>query len=114
MAETCREIDEEDRATVRAALQRILTALATAGDSVDNLPQAQKAAVFNDQELANNILTKAGEDSRLICRQKRKWVRTVLARNALPLPNVVVPRNNPRRRCVKTNAYKCPQRAETE
>lgn len=69
--ETYSEISQKDREAVRAALQRISTALASAG-GVDSLTAAQKASVFNDQELANNILTMAGNDSRVICKREKK------------------------------------------
>jgi len=69
--ETYSEITQKDRETVRAALQRISNALANAG-SVENLSDAEKAKVFNDQETANNILTQAGEDSRVICNREKK------------------------------------------
>ncbi len=63
------EIRHEDKEKVVAALSRIGTALQQAG-GVDGLDKEQKVAVFNDQELANAILTRAGEDSRLICKRE--------------------------------------------
>lgn len=63
------EIGKADREKVVAALSRIGMTLRHAG-SVENLSPDQKVAVFNDQELANAILTKAGEDSRLICKRE--------------------------------------------
>jgi hypothetical protein len=63
---TYTEISSNDRSMVRDALTRISMALDSAG-SVDALSEMQKTSVFNDQETINNILTKAGEDSRLIC-----------------------------------------------
>src|SRR3546814_17151074 len=36
------------------------------------LNEMQKRRVFNDQELINNILTSADEDSRLVCRREKK------------------------------------------
>lgn len=65
------EINRADREKVLAALARIGTALQHAG-GVEGLSKDQKIAVFNDQELANAILTKAGEDSRLICKREMK------------------------------------------
>lgn len=62
------EIGKAEREKVVAALARIGTALQHAG-SVENLSKEQKVAVFNDQELANAILTRAGEDSRLVCKR---------------------------------------------
>lgn len=68
---TYSEISQKDREQVRSALQRIASALESAG-SVENLSKLEQAKVFNDQELANNILTEAGEDSRLVCNREKK------------------------------------------
>lgn len=68
---TYSEIAAADRETVKAALARIAATLDQAG-GVDQLKEQQKVDVFNDQELVNNILTKAGEDSRLVCKRVRK------------------------------------------
>jgi hypothetical protein len=68
---TYSEIDAGDREKVKAALARIATALDRSG-GVDQLKEQQKVEVFNDQELVNNILTKAGEDSRLVCKRVKK------------------------------------------
>lgn len=69
--ETYAEISSQDRATVREALNRIAGKLDMAG-GVESLTGQQKADVFNDQEKINTILTKASEDSRLVCRRERK------------------------------------------
>ncbi len=69
--ETYSEISAEDKAAAMAALQRIAQKLESSG-GVGNLTASEKAAVFNDQELANNILTKAGEDSLLVCKREKK------------------------------------------
>lgn len=69
--ETYSEISGKDRDLVKTALQRISNALASSG-SVDALADGKKAEVFNDQELVNNILTNAGEDSRLVCTREKK------------------------------------------
>ncbi len=69
--ETYREISAEDKATAMAALQRIARKLESSG-GIEHLNAAEKAAVFNDQELANNLLTKAGEDSLLVCKREKK------------------------------------------
>src|SRR3546814_19983702 len=37
-----------------------------------SLNERRKLRVFNDQELINNILTSADEDSRLVCRREKK------------------------------------------
>ena len=63
------EIAPEDRTSVLAALTRIDTQLSAAGN-VDGLSEAAKVAVFNDQELINTILTKARDDSRMLCRRE--------------------------------------------
>lgn len=69
--ETYSEIKARDRDQVVAALQRISAALTKAG-TVEALGDKEKAEVFNDQELVNNLLTQAGEDSRLVCRREKK------------------------------------------
>ncbi len=69
--ETYSEISAQDRTSVKQALDRIAEALAQAG-SVEALNAKQKTEVFNDQELVNTILTKAAEDSRLVCKRVKK------------------------------------------
>jgi len=69
--ETYSEIPRKDRETVNEALQRISSALADRG-GVAGLSDTEKAAVFNDQELINNILTRAHADSRLVCVREKK------------------------------------------
>ncbi|HEX7803244.1 MAG TPA: hypothetical protein VF471_10880 [Pseudoxanthomonas sp.] len=69
--ETYSEISTEDRATVNQALDRIAGLFQTYG-SVERLSWADRTQMFNDQEQINNILTKAGEDSRLVCRREKK------------------------------------------
>lgn len=69
--ETYSELSRNDRDRVRTALQRISSALASTG-GVDALTDGKKAEVFNDQELVNNLLTEAGEDSRLVCTREKK------------------------------------------
>jgi hypothetical protein len=63
------EIKAEDQARVLAALARIDAKLIN-GERA-NLSEADKLAVFNDQELVNTVLTQAREDSRLICKRER-------------------------------------------
>jgi hypothetical protein len=64
------EINRDDRAAVIAALDRMS---ATIGEgSAEALSPADKVAVFNDQELVNALLTKAGRDSRLVCRREKQ------------------------------------------
>jgi hypothetical protein len=69
--ETYSEIGSEDRATVNHALDRIAALFQTHG-SVESLSWEDRTQMFNDQEQINNILTKAGEDSRLVCRREKK------------------------------------------
>lgn len=69
--ETYSEIASKDRETVNEALRRISGALA-GHDGVAGLSDAEKSAVFNDQELINNILTQANADSRLVCVREKK------------------------------------------
>ena len=69
--ETYSEIERKDREAVNGALQRISNSLAS-HSGVAGLSDAEKAAVFNDQELINNILTRANADSRLVCVREKK------------------------------------------
>ncbi|MET0718899.1 MAG: hypothetical protein ABWY34_10940 [Pseudoxanthomonas sp.] len=66
---TYSEISSQDRGTVRAALDRIEDKLNGAG-GVEGLTMEQKVEVFNDQETVNTLLTKAGKDSRLVCKRE--------------------------------------------
>lgn len=63
------EISAENRGRVVDALGRIDRLLGDDGHT--NLPDKDKIAVFNDQDLVNTLLTQAREDSRLICRRER-------------------------------------------
>ncbi|MDN5781733.1 MAG: hypothetical protein L0H23_06890 [Luteimonas sp.] len=69
--ETYGDISSIERREVLAALARIRTALGPSGDA-GQLNERQKLQVFNDQELINNILTSADEDSQLVCRREKK------------------------------------------
>lgn len=69
--ETYSEIAAADMEKVKAALARISAVLEQSG-GVDRLGEQQKVDVFNDQELINNILTEAGENSRLVCKRVKK------------------------------------------
>ncbi|MCC8626654.1 hypothetical protein [Xanthomonas vesicatoria] len=64
------EISQEERAKVVAALDRMERAMDAQPD-VRALQPDQQVAVRNDQALVTRILTRAGEDSRLICRRER-------------------------------------------
>ncbi|MCC8533130.1 hypothetical protein [Xanthomonas phaseoli] len=64
------EISQDGRAKVGAALDRIEAAFQTQPD-LRALQPEQLAAVRSDQEFVTRILTRAREDSRLICRRER-------------------------------------------
>lgn len=68
---TYSEMSGNERSLVKEALGRISATLESSG-GIEALSETQKAAVFNDQETINNILTKAGEDSRLVCERVEK------------------------------------------
>lgn len=64
------EIGSDQRGTVLAALQRIDSAYAASADT--QLSDASRVTLTADQSLVNEILTKARDDSRLICRRDAK------------------------------------------
>ncbi|MCC8557990.1 hypothetical protein [Xanthomonas vesicatoria] len=64
------EISQEERVRVLDALSRIESATHDQTDA-QALPAGQKAAVYNDQELINTILTKVGEESRVVCTREK-------------------------------------------
>ena len=64
------EISAQERSDVRDALGRISGALQSPA-GLSGLTEEQKAKVFNDQELINTILTRAGEESRLVCTREK-------------------------------------------
>ncbi|HYG04856.1 MAG TPA: hypothetical protein VD865_00395 [Stenotrophomonas sp.] len=63
------EITLDQRGQVREALARISTQIDRNGEG--SVAPQQEAAMMNDQELVNTILTQAREDSRLICRREK-------------------------------------------
>ncbi|KRG54794.1 MULTISPECIES: hypothetical protein [Stenotrophomonas] len=63
------EISAENRGRVVEALGRIDRLLGNGEHT--HIPDKDKIAVFNDQDLVNTLLTQAREDSRLICRRER-------------------------------------------
>lgn len=69
--ETYSEITPEDRVAVHAALGRIGESLEASG-SVEGMSERVRTQLFNDQELVNNLLTQAGEDSRVVCERRTK------------------------------------------
>ncbi|MCS3745655.1 hypothetical protein FHY18_001185 [Xanthomonas arboricola] len=68
--DTYSQIGNEDRSKVLSALQRMEMALQSSPNPMQLTPES-KVAVFNDQELVNALLTRAGEDSRMICQRVR-------------------------------------------
>ena len=68
---TYSEIGRQDMGEVRGALDR-MSSLHDREGGINSLSDSEKAALFNDQELVNTILTKAGEDSRVVCRREKK------------------------------------------
>lgn len=68
---TYSEISRKDRLTVEEALDRIEENLES-GNDLDALGETKKALVLQDEELVNGILSKASEDSRLICTREKK------------------------------------------
>lgn len=70
-SETYSEISSEERVTVHQALDRISGLFRTYG-SVERLSWEDRTQMFNDQEQINNILTRAGEDSRVVCKREKK------------------------------------------
>ena len=68
--ETYAEIKTEDRRKVGVALDRIAEVLA-GRPSAASLSEAEKVAVFNEQEVVNTILTRARADSRMVCTREK-------------------------------------------
>lgn len=67
---TYSEIAPQERATVEASLSRIFRLL-DGVHHVDELHEADKVEVFNEQEKINTRLTQAHRDSRVICRREK-------------------------------------------
>ncbi|MBB1472811.1 MULTISPECIES: hypothetical protein [unclassified Luteimonas] len=65
-----REISNDDRNRVSYLLNRMGSRIEEAG-GVDRLPPLIQVDVFNDQESVNTILTRASEDSRMVCRREK-------------------------------------------
>jgi len=64
------EISQQEQRDVRSALDRIAQQIDAVG-SVGALNDDQRLRVFNDQEVVNTILTRAGEDSRIVCKREK-------------------------------------------
>ena len=65
------EISAQDKATVIQALERIASRIGDGSKDLAQLGEDDKVAVYNDQALVNNLLTQAGEDSRMVCRREK-------------------------------------------
>ena len=63
------ELSRADREEVRRLLGRMAERLEGV-DSVDQMPEADRLAVFNDQERVNALLVKGYADSRLVCEKR--------------------------------------------
>jgi hypothetical protein len=68
--ETYSEITVDQRSQVREALGRMRGMLERSG-SEGALSAANRTELFNDQQVVNGVLTRAREDSRLICKRER-------------------------------------------
>ncbi len=68
---TYKEISPESKARVVVLMDRMEARLKSAG-SAANLTMAARTDFFNDQEEVNTLLTKAGKDSRLVCRRTQE------------------------------------------
>lgn len=64
------EIGLEQKSRVQQALNRIRLKVGDQ-ETVEQLNPQARTDVFNDQELVNNILTRAHADSRMVCRRER-------------------------------------------
>jgi hypothetical protein len=63
---TYAEISSADRSKVRETLDR-MAAMLNGAESPEALTADRKVALYNDQELVNNILTQAAADSMQVC-----------------------------------------------
>lgn len=68
---TYSELTRTQKDEVLAALERIEATLSS-GTPVKDMADKDKVALVNDQEFVNTVLTRAREDSRLVCTQERK------------------------------------------
>ena len=68
--ETYSELRIEDRSRVREALGRMRGVLDQYPDQA-TLPEPTKLELYNDQQIVNTVLTKAGEDSRQVCTREK-------------------------------------------
>lgn len=66
-----RELDLAERKEVTRALDRMERVL-TGIDSVEALDPPVRTQLFNDQELVNNLLTRAQSDDRVVCQRSKR------------------------------------------
>jgi len=64
------EMTLEDKSAVQQAIGRIRMKM-EGHARVDELNPQARTAVFNDQEVVNNLMTRGKEDSRMVCRRER-------------------------------------------
>lgn len=69
-SETYSEITPEDRSQVQAAMDRIKSTL-QGHESAKELSPVARTQLLNDQSTVNTILTRAKEDSRMVCRREK-------------------------------------------
>jgi len=62
-------ISDQDRQIVTSLLHRMQELVGVSGE-VDSLSASERIQLFNDQEQVNAILTRARDDSRLVCRRE--------------------------------------------
>jgi hypothetical protein len=79
---TYSEIAPEQRSQVSEALGRITAKLEWDG-AVSRISGSGQADAFNDQEVINTILTKAKDDSRLVCKHERATGSNRLSSNCM-------------------------------
>jgi hypothetical protein len=70
-SEQYRDMQEQDRRDLAKALDRMQATLSRI-TTVDELDDATRTQIYNDQELINNVLTQVRDDSRMICKREKK------------------------------------------
>ena len=66
-----RDLQEQDQRKLFKALDQMQATLAGV-TSVEQLDDETRTQLYNDQELINNVLTQARDDSRMICKREKK------------------------------------------
>lgn len=69
-SEAYSEMTLDDKSRVQQALERIRIKMEGHELSSELVPQ-DRTQVFNDQEVVNTVMTRAREDSRMVCRRER-------------------------------------------